>query len=253
MIHSFLLIGQSNMAGRGNPSDVPTIASPDLLMLRNGRWRPMHTPVNPDRPTAGVCLAESFAEAYAKAHGVQVGLIPCADGGTSLDMWQVGGLLFDHACYLTELASRTSTVVGILWHQGESDSSAALYPHYEEKLAVIFRALRERTGLLDVPIIIGGLGDFLADNPYPKMHEKLLYSHKVNEALMRYAEREERVGFASAEGLTSGGDYLHFDAASLREFGMRYYREFERLENRSADFIERGTQDSVLHTDIEHL
>ena len=44
MIHSFLLIGQSNMAGRGNIADVERIDNPHLKMLRNGRWQPMIPP-----------------------------------------------------------------------------------------------------------------------------------------------------------------------------------------------------------------
>ena len=84
MIHAFLMIGQSNMAGRGNIADVERIDNPPLKMLRNGRWQPMLAPVNPDRFFSGVSLAESFADAYQKDHGVDVDLIPCADGGTQM-------------------------------------------------------------------------------------------------------------------------------------------------------------------------
>ena len=253
MIHSFLLVGQSNMAGRGFPSEVEPIDTQGLFVLRNGRWISMFTPVNPDKSVAGVNLAESFARRYADEHGVEVGLIPCAYGGSSLDMWQVGGLLFDYACYMTELASRTSTVVGILWHQGESDSSVERYPEYEEKLTVILRALRERTGLTDVPLILGGLGDFLSENTNPVMVEKLRCCDKVNEAIVRVAEREERCGFASARGLSHNGDYLHFNASALRELGLRYYEEFKRLEAPSREYSERATADSVIHTEFENL
>ena len=109
MIHSFLLIGQSNMAGRGDIGDVAPIDNPSLKVLRNGRWQRLFVPVNPDRPFSGVNLAESFADAYQRAHGVEVGLIPCADGGTRIDQWREGGLLFDHAVFQARLAERTST------------------------------------------------------------------------------------------------------------------------------------------------
>ena len=139
MIHSFLLIGQSNMAGRGFLSEAPTINNTRIKVLRNGRWQPMYVPINNDRPYSGHCLAESFADMYAKEHNVDVGLIPCADGGTCLEQWEVGGLLFDHALYQAELASRTSTLAGVLWHQGESDCEEYLYPLYEKKCTEIFR------------------------------------------------------------------------------------------------------------------
>ena len=103
MTHSILLIGQSNMGGRGFPHEVESIYNERLFVLRNGRWRAMYVPVNPDRRTSGTNLAESFADLYAREHDVDVGIIPCADGGTNLDQWQVGGLLFDHACYQTRL------------------------------------------------------------------------------------------------------------------------------------------------------
>lgn len=233
MIHSFLLIGQSNMAGRGKKGEVEPIVNENILALRNGIFRPMYVPVNPDRPHSGICLAESFADRYARDHGVQVGLIPCADGGTCLDQWQVGGLLFDHACYMAELASRTSTIVGVLWHQGESDCKADQYPLYEEKLTVILNAFRERLNLQDVPFLVGGLGEFLADKEqWPSLKN---YPH-VNKALMRIAEKDEKIGFVSAVGLSGNADNLHFSSAALREFGERYYEEFLKLENKNRVF-----------------
>lgn len=229
MIHSFLLIGQSNMAGRGKKSEVHPIVNGDILVLRNGIFRPMYVPVNPDRLSSGISLAESFADRYAREKGVQVGLIPCADGGTTLDQWQVGGLLFDHACYMAELASRTSTIVGVLWHQGESDCGESQYPLYEEKLTVILNAFRDRLGLDGVPFLLGGLGDFLAKRTQsPHLAN---YPH-VNEALMRVAAKQPRTGFVSAEGLSGNSDNLHFSAAALRTFGERYYGEFLKLENK---------------------
>ena len=48
-IRSYLLIGQSNMAGRGTIGDVPPIDNKNCLMLRMGRWQKMSEPINPDR------------------------------------------------------------------------------------------------------------------------------------------------------------------------------------------------------------
>ena len=87
MIHSFLLIGQSNAAGRGYLHEAEPLETCDgrLLVARNGLWLKMFRPVNPDRKFSGTCLAETFAKAYAEANpDVQVGIVPCADGGTFL-------------------------------------------------------------------------------------------------------------------------------------------------------------------------
>ena len=68
MIHSFLLIGQSNMAGRGLKNEVEPIPNKNIYVLRNGRWWPMYVPVNPDRVTAGINLSETFAYRYLQDH-----------------------------------------------------------------------------------------------------------------------------------------------------------------------------------------
>ncbi len=247
MVHSILIIGQSNMAGRGFSDDVPPILNDRLYVLRNGRWCSMYVPVNPDRATSGVNLVESFADLYAKEHHVDVGIIPCADGGTCLEQWQVGGLLFDYACYMAELAMRTSTIAAVLWHQGESDCLDDRYPVYKERLTVIFDALRRKLGLYDVPFLVGGLGDFLADYFH---NDHYLY---VNNALRAYAQENEMTGFVSARGLGANPDNLHFSAEALREFGLRYYNEFKRIEDKNKVFIEKSTLDNAIRNDIEHL
>ena len=250
-MHSILIIGQSNMAGRGFPGEVAPIDTKDLFVLRNGRWWKMYTPVNPDRVTAGVNLVESFAARYRDDHGVEVGVIPCADGGTSLDQWAVGGVLFDHAVYMTELAQRTSTVTAILWHQGESDCYPDSYPLYEEKFTRILNALREKMGLHDVPVLVGGLGDYLV-NYQPQMGVFENYVH-VNEALQNVAKKQPNVGFVSAEGLGANPDNLHFSAKALREFGLRYYEEFLKLEERGAVAAEKSTDAAMAKSEMEKL
>lgn len=251
MIHSFLMIGQSNMAGRGFKEEVEPIKNPRIKVLRNGRWQKMYVPVNPDRPFSGISLAESFADAYAKEHDVDVGLIPCADGGTGLDQWCVDGLLFSNAVSQAELAGRTSTIAGILWHQGETDCQEHLYGQYEEKCTHILQTLRERLGLWDVPVLVGGLGDYLSlrtEDPYLGKNYR-----SVNQALMAMAQKQERYGYVSAEGLTSNPDYLHFCAKSLREFGLRYYEVFKKLEDPNKVFSEKPEADAAIKSAIELL
>ena len=254
MIHSFLLIGQSNMSGRGIASEVEPILDARLKMLRNGRWLPMRTPVATDRIFAGVSLAESFALAYANDHpGVEVGLIPCSDGGTTLDQWQVHGLLFDHAIYQSRLAARTSHIVGILWHQGESDSREGLYQHYTEKFLPIMQAFREELNLPDVPWIIGELGDYLA-NITLEQYEWLRKNYlKINEQLMQIAQNDPLVGFASAKGLEPNPDNLHINSKSLREFGLRYYEEFRKLENKNKVYEEKPKESAAIRSQLELL
>ncbi len=229
MIHSFLLIGQSNAAGRGIIKEAEPLDTCEkkLKVLRNGRWQTMYRPVNPDRPFSGTSFAESFAKAYSDAHpDVEVGIIPCADGGTSLSQWQPGGVLFDNALNCAGLALRTSHLMGVLWHQGEGDCSEERYPLYRERFQVIMDALRSKLDMPKLPFVLGGLGDYLAQCP---LAESLKNYHHVNEALKTIARENELCAFVSAEGLTSNPDYLHFNAASLKEFGFRYFYEYAKL------------------------
>ena len=227
MIHSFLLIGQSNMGGRGRPEEVEPIVNDRIRVLRNGRWQPMFVPINPDRKTAGINLAESFADAWTEDHEDYIGLIPCADSATAIYQWMPGELLFDHAVMQCRLAQRTSELAGILWHQGEADTASDRYPVYGEKCLQMFRALRQELGQTELPVLVGGLGDYLADFP----REEIARNYpRINEALLWVEKTLPRCRYVPAEGLTPNPDHLHINAASLREFGRRYYEKYKELE-----------------------
>lgn len=249
MIHSFLLIGQSNMAGRGFVEEALPVDKTHIKVLRNGRWQKMFRPVNPDRSFSGVNLAESFAEAYAKKYGVEVGLIPCADGGTRMDQWVPGSLLFDNAVYQARLAQRTSTIAGILWHQGESDSQEDRYLTYGKKLENMLSALRKELDLYDVPVILGGLGPYLSN--YTKSEH--LQWPQINAELQKVAAKDPMMGFVPADGLAPNPDNLHFSAKALHEFGLRYFEEFEKRRDPNKIFEEKPNPDDALRTEIDAL
>lgn len=253
MTHSILIIGQSNMAGRGFIEEAGPLDTngQKLWVLRNGRWQLMYRPVNPDRDFSGTCMAESFAKAYSLDHpDVLVGVIPCADGGTCLDHWAVGSALFDNAVNNAKLAMRSSNLVAILWHQGESDCMEERYPVYREKLTVIMEALRRELGAEDVPLVIGGIGEFLTQAPDAEAMGFNNYPH-INEALMTYAATTPHTVFVSAEGLTSNPDKLHFNHESLQEFGLRYYEAFKTIED--TDRVLEEKADDTKRTAVELL
>lgn len=229
-IHSFLLIGQSNMAGRGKPEDALPVDGTHIRILRCGRWKKFFRPVNPDRSFSGVCLAESFAEAYAGSNGVTAGLIPCADGDTTLAQWQPGELLYDHAVAMAKLAMRTSQLTAILWHQGEANCAEHLTGPYEEELLYMLTQLRQDLGLPNVPVLLGGLGDFLPDCP---LDPDLRFAVQINDALRRTADRLPHAAFVPAHGLTANADGLHFNSPSLHAFGLRYFSALTELQSRT--------------------
>lgn len=224
------------MAGRGEIAEATFIDTEHIKVLRNGRWQPMFRPINPDRAFSGVSLAESFAEAYAKNYGVDVGLIPCADGGTSLEQWQEGGLLYENALNQARLALRTSTIVGVLWHQGESDCAPYLASNYKVRFEKLMMALRKDLDLQDVPFVLGELGDFLADCTIDLNVKNF---RVVNEQIREISRKNAFTGCVSVEGLTANADNLHFNARSLYELGLRYFSVFQSLYQRNGDFIEK--------------
>lgn len=227
MIHSFLMIGQSNMAGRGFVKEVPPIFDEHIKMQRNGLWQIMSEPINFDRPSAGVGLSASFAASWRidNPEG-EIGLIPCADGGTSLDDWAVDGSLFENAISQARLAQRTSQLSGILWHQGESDSTPERAGKYCEKFHKIIEAFRKELNVPEVPVVIGGLGDFLSSGIFGKYFESYPL---INKALESFASTNANCYFVTARGLTANADGIHFNALSQRILGVRYYTAFRDL------------------------
>ena len=217
---SILMIGQSNMAGRGFINEVPMICNERILMLRNAGWQMMAEPINYDRPNAGIGLAGSFAAMW--------WLIPCAEGGSSLDDWAVDKNLFKNAVIQAGFAMQDSELIGILWHQGESDSYGGGYQTYYKKLQVIIESLRKELNAFEVPLIIGGLGDFLGKNGFGLNCTEY---ELVNEQLLRFAREQENSCFVTAEGLTPNPDGIHMDAVSQRRFGVRYYEAFVKREH----------------------
>lgn len=230
-ISSVLMVGQSNMAGRGNIEDVPPIRDRRCFMLRNGRWQPMRDPINPDRPIfegqfrSGVGLAGSFARDFAQHFDTAVGLIPCADGGTSMDQWMPGELLYDHAVCLTKLAQRTSTLKAIIWHQGESECNRQeQVDSYQEKFIAMITRLRKDLGAEDVPVIIGELSlNYLEKFDFGD------YPAQMNRVFAQIAKEIPLCAVAPSEGLALKEDGLHFNAAASREFGSRYFQKYLEL------------------------
>jgi hypothetical protein len=216
----FLLIGQSNMAGRGVVEAQDKVPHPRVFMLTKERtWVPAVDPMHFDKPERiGVGLGSAFGRAIADERpDAVVGLIPAAFGGTSLDEWKPGGLHYTNAVGRAREAMKHGKLVGILWHQGENDAPKYLAATYPERFAAMIQQLRHDLGAEDVPVVVGELGKFVAS------------SEAINAALARVPEHVPRSAFVSSQGLTDKGDQLHFDSASLREFGKRYAKAWNTL------------------------
>jgi len=216
----FLLIGQSNMAGRGKVEAADQETNPGIFMLtKDLQWVPAKDPVHFDKPVAGVGLCSEFARVVAKQDPTaNIGLIPCAVGGTSLDQWKPGGQLYRNAVDRAKEAMKHGTLTGILWHQGEADSASAKVAIYGDRFSAMIEQLRKDLDAGSVPVVMGELGRFRPENA------------EFNAALPAVASKVPLCVSVSAEGLTDKGDHLHFDTPSLHQFGQRYAEAFLKLK-----------------------
>ncbi len=226
----YLLIGQSNMAGRGVLTASNRISTDGVYKLtKNGEWEQAVEPIHFDKKAAGAGLAASFARTMADRPGAaEIGLIPCAVGGSGMDKWIPGGELYTNAVARTRIALADGTLKGILWHQGEHDATtAALASAWKDKFASMVDAFREEFG--DVPFVAGELGHYLGgygagDLQWRTINRSL---HELEGVLPLYS-------VVRADGLTPNDDILHFDTASLRELGRRFAAHAVVLEAETA-------------------
>jgi hypothetical protein len=208
----FLLIGQSNMAGRGKVEPQDQAVNPKIFMLtKDLKWEPAKDPLHFDKPIAGVGPGSEFAREILKQDPkTSIGLIPCAVGGTSLDQWKAGGPLYSAAMLRAKEAMKQGKLSGILWHQGEADSAPDKVATYADRFFTMITQLRQDLGDNKLPVVVGELGRFRPE------------SKTFNDNLPAVVAKVPLCALVSSEGLTDKGDKLHFDAASARKLGERY-------------------------------
>ena len=226
----FLLVGQSNMAGRGEVAE-PTSAPIERCykLGRNNTWLMANTPIHFDRDSAGYGLANRFVEKYLAEHpGETVGLIPCAVGGSNSATWSpepgtgIVGANFRNAVYRGKIAAQSGKIVAILWHQGESDRDRCASiggDYYVARLKAIAEAFRRQLSIPDAPFVIGEIGKL------PKGHYSVM-----NPLIRKAADGIENCVCVPAEDLTGHlPDGAHFDTAAYKTLGERYYEAWKKL------------------------
>lgn len=216
----FLLIGQSNMAGRGAVEAQDQEVNPRIFMLdKEMKWVPARDPVHFDKAAAGVGLCSQFARDVLKKNpDITIGLIPCAFGGTRMDEWKPGSKLYVNAVLRTKEAVKKGVLSGVLWHQGESDTGKPeLVKAYPEKFIAMIASLRRDLGAEKVPLLIGELS---------RQNEKYA---DFNANLPGIVSKLQPCALVKSDGLKLGRDNLHFDSQSLRTFGSRYAVSYLKL------------------------
>ncbi|MEO6521956.1 MAG: sialate O-acetylesterase [Mucilaginibacter sp.] len=217
----YILVGQSNMAGRGPIT--PEIANEHndrvYMFTKDQQWVIAKHPLHFDKPKVsavgpGLTFGIAMAQAYPKAN---IGLIPCAVGGTPIEHWQIGAFdkatnthPYDDAVERIKAAMKYGEVKGIIWHQGESNSGGEKPKLYLAQLSELIQRFRALVGNNDVPFIVGELGRY-----------RPAYAN-INTELAKIPTIFPYTAVASSEGLVHKGDTTHFDGASAQELGRRF-------------------------------
>lgn len=228
----YLLIGQSNMAGRGEVESQDRKKHPRVWALdKENQWVLAQDPIHFDKKMAGVGPGRTFGiEMAAHSRSAKIGLIPCAVGGTSIRMWQPGGFdmktevhPYDDMLVRLKIAMKRGTVKGVIWHQGEADGKMGERGKYEPALIELIERVRTECGDPELPFVVGQLGQFKG-RPWSEGRKQVDAAHQA------VAEKLVKVGFASSEGLKDKGDQTHFSAEAARELGKRFAANMIDLE-----------------------
>ncbi|MEO8416268.1 MAG: sialate O-acetylesterase [Ginsengibacter sp.] len=225
----YLLIGQSNMAGRGPVTKkYQDEGNPNVLMLtKENTWVPAKNPVHFDKPgIVGVGPGLSFGIAMEKLRpSHKIGLIPCAIGGTSIDAWKPGGYdsatkthPYDDMLRHVKVALTSGVLTGVLWLQGESDSQPGKAAIYLPKLEELIQEIRSVAGNNELPFVAGELGRYRAE------------FQNINKVLKDLPGSIPYTAVASSRGLEDKGDSIHFNSESQEKMGVRMATKMKLLQ-----------------------
>ena len=105
----------------------------------------------------GASPALPFAMERYKQTGIPQGLIACAHGGVTIGMWDPAtkkqGTDSLYGAMLERVHRNGGRITGMLWYQGCSDTTDALYPHFEQATLHFFRTLRKDLKAPNLPIV----------------------------------------------------------------------------------------------------
>jgi len=245
----WLLAGQSNMQGpgllRGAPPSHPLVHA--LYMDR--RWAqareplhnfeqaadPVHRPreLTPDLRryirTTGVGPGIFFGrEMVRRSGGVPQGLIPTAQGASSMAMWDpakksLGGASL-YGSLLNAVHHTGQPVAGVLWYQGEADAldHPEAVPAYTANMKRLVAALRRDLRQPRLPVAIVQIGKHVRS---PAEAERWNSIQEQQRLLPRHIRRLACVASVDLEM----SNFIHLSSEGERRLGLRLARLADRL------------------------
>lgn len=223
----FLLIGQSNMAGRGTmlESDKKVIEGVWLLNDTAGIEQAIpplnkYSTIRKDLSMQQISLADNFSRKLHQLTGRKILLVVNARGGSSIRSWMPAASqgYWGQAVHRTQQALKYGKLRGILWHQGETDSENAS-SFYMDSLKVMVAALRDTLQAEAVPFIAGEIAPWHVNR------------ERFNPVIHKIGEQIPHSAWVSSEGCTPLRDDRdpHFSRDGQMLLGERYAEKIYQL------------------------
>lgn len=227
----FVLLGQSNMAGRAPIEGKDTLPLRMVKLLNDeglfvlaenplNRYSTIRKDLSAQKLSLGYAFAKELSEFFYKD---TIYLIVNARGGMSIEEFLKGNPshYYEKTFQRIHQALKSDPdlkLAAILWHQGESNTGN--YSQYIDCLKSLVDSLRTDLGDRNVLFVAGGIGEWVSN------------SRGISDVISQIPQYIPRSKVVSSHGLTHIGDLLHFDRNSQHALGKRYAEavmEDERL------------------------
>lgn len=240
----YLLMGQSNMSGRGVLAEATpdgAVGDPAIIVYGNdGVWRIATDPLDSATdqidavsadPAAGVGPGLAFARTLVGLRpGRRIALVPCAKGGSSITEWARSNArtsLYGSCLARAKEAEAGGRLSGVLWYQGESDTdTVADADAWAGRFAQMIDMFRRDLGAPRLPVVVVGLGDRPRSGPYAERFAAWATVQSAQAAL-RLADQS----YVSAAGLPRNPDELHLSSSGQDVLGRRLAVAMSVLED----------------------
>jgi hypothetical protein len=245
----WLLLGQSNMAGRGGVTArtwdgvVPAACAPPpgaavwCLRPDGSAWEaarePLHAGVDAPGKPCGVGPGLAFAAALLRQPGrCALGLVPCAVGGSALCEWELpDGPLGARAvaralaALAAPCAPAPARLGGLLWYQGETDAGSEQdAASWGERFVRLAGALRAALHAPELPFAVVAITT-------ARSLPTCAHVEQVRAAQLALPGVLPRCCVVDADGLALQPDGLHLTAAAAAELGLRLAAAWQTHEH----------------------
>ncbi len=223
----YLLIGQSNMAGRGRMIASDTLGIIEGVWLLNEKGKPekavsplnKYSSIRKSLPIQQIGPGEAFAKTLRQKTGKKILLVVNARGGSNIKAWLPSAeeKYLDEAIRRTKEATKYGPLKGILWHQGESNSGAP--QSYMKQLETMVGELRKQLDADNVPFVAGEIA--------PWHHNR----DKFNPIIRTIKEHINNSDWVSSEscGMLKNENDPHFSREGQMILGERYAQKIYEL------------------------